>query len=403
MTVTLRVVSLFAILALGAGCGSREKEHAPPQAVASLTRPATNATPSAGCAARLVTGDGVGPIRIDLSLDSVRRTCPVVRDTTVRPNIKDPPERLVSVLLGADTAVVSVQGGRVTGVLLAGRGFATADSLGIGTPLRRLLGVPRVKVYGVAGRLIVMTPAKCGLRFDITGPFNDLPEGVLGSAVLDRLPLAAMVDRIHIDGCDRGVDEGLAAADDSTFDVQTDTVQLARDLDGNGVADFVVRESRPFRRSRYMHAHRLAVYFDSIPASRRPSWASPWDLEGADEDVGEVAALSHGSLLVVNGNNADYTSETLLVIRDGTIAEEMTHGEDYGAGFLEVLKEGGKVVVDASLWHVMLRGKPVGLELECKAGDWPAVRMPWDESARRFVPERPRCVKARWPGDEANH
>ena len=65
-------------------------------------------------------------------------------------------------------------------------------------------------------------------------------------------------------------------------------------------------------------------------------------------------------------------------------------------------QEGGKVVVDASLWHVMLRGRPVGLELQCKTGDRPAVRMPWDESARRFVPERPRCVKERWPGGEAN-
>jgi hypothetical protein len=402
MTVTLRVVSLFAILALGAGCGSREKEHAPPRAVAALTRPATNATSSAGCTARLVTGDGVGPIRIDASLDSVRRTCPVVRDTTERPNINLPPERLVSVLLGADTAVASVRGGRVVEVLLVGRSFVTDDSLGVGTPLRRLLGFTQAKVYGVSGRLIVTTPAKCGLRFDIAGRFNDVSDGVQDSATLGRLPPAAAVDRIHIDGCERGEDEGLAAADDSTFDVQTDTVQLARDLDGDGVADFVVRESRPYGRSKHIHAHRLAVYLDSIPTSRRPSWASPWDLEGAEEDVGEVAALSHGSLLVVNGNNADYTSETLLVIHNGTIAEEMTHGEDYGAGFLEVLKEGGKVVVDASLWHVMLRGRAVGLELQCKTGDWPAVRMPWDESARRFVPERPRCVKARWPGDEAN-
>jgi hypothetical protein len=195
-------------------------------------------------------------------------------------------------------------------------------------------------------------------------------------------------------------DEQLAA-DDSTFDVQTDTVQLARDLDGNGVADFVVRESRPYRRSKQMHAHRLAVYLDSIPTSRKPGWATPWDIEGAEEDAGEVAALSHGSLLVVNGNEADYTSETLLVIRDGTIAVEMTHGEDYGEGFLDVLKEGGKVVVEASLTHAMLRGKPAGPELECKAGDWAAVRMPWDESTRRFVPERPRCVKVRLPGEDA--
>ncbi|MDQ6634878.1 MAG: hypothetical protein M3Z10_08995 [Gemmatimonadota bacterium] len=151
-----------------------------------------------------------------------------------------------------------------------------------------------------------------------------------------------------------------------------------------------------------MHVNRIAVYLDSIPTSRRPGWASGWDVD-VEGDLGEVDALSHGSLLLLYASGGDYTSETLLAIGDGTIAEEMTHAEDYGEGFLHVLNEGGKLVVDASLTHTALRGTPVGPELECKRGDWAAVRMRWDESTRRFVAERPRCIKARWPYMQAKH
>ena len=118
-------------------------------------------------------------------------------------------------------------------------------------------------------------------------------------------------------------------------------------------------------------------------------------MEG-EATLGEVESLgARGAMLEVDGNNADYTSETLLAIRDGRITEEVTHGEDYGQGFLELGREGGTLVVDASQMHLLVRETPVSPELACKDGDWPAVRMRWDDVNRRFVPEKPRCIKAR--------
>lgn len=109
------------------------------------------------------------------------------------------------------------------------------------------------------------------------------------------------------------------------------------------IAHYVVRESRPFR-NRWVHSFRVVVYLDSIPVDRRARWSSGWDTE-SEVTLGEVASLgSHGALLAVNGNNADYTSETLLAIRDGSISEEVTHGEDYGEGFLELRRDGGTLV-----------------------------------------------------------
>jgi hypothetical protein len=327
--------------------------------------------------------------------------CPVVHDTTMQPNLKLPAERRVSFLMGADTVVASVSVGRVRQVVLAGGAFGTADSVGIGTTLRRLLMLPDVKGYGAGGRLLVMSPAKCGLAFFVAGRYDSLPDGEKGIATLGQLPQGALVDGIRIDGCYRDTDDDEQVADDSTYDVQTDSLALARDLDGNGVTDYVVRETRPYRRGRMLYT-RVAVYLDSIPASRRPRWSSGWDMEGR-ADFGEVDALgARGSLLVVLGNDADYTSETLLAIRDGTIAEEITHGEDYGRGFLDVTKERGTLVVDASQDHLTLRGVPAGPELACPGDSWAAVRARWDDAARRFVPEKPRCVKPKWPGGETS-
>lgn len=396
MTIS-RLAPLIAALALGAGCTSRDAPPRPPAAVApGRTAASVPGAPSADCAGRTVTGDSVGHVRIGMALDVLRRMCPVVHDTTAQLGGNLPNERRVSFLIGPDTAVALVRFGRIWEVTLTGTGFRTADSLGVGTPLRRLLAFPGVRGYGL-DELLVATPTRCGLTFGIAGQYAGEAPG-RDSTTLARKPADAVVDRVRIDGCERD-DETLALApDDSTYDVQTDSVALARDLDGNGVADYVVLETRPFHGDHRHLYRRLAVYLDSIPASRRASWATGWSDE-TENDLGGVHALgARGSLIVVLGSEADYTSETLLSVRAGTITEEITNGEDYGHGFLEVTTEGGTLVVDASQDHFLVRDAPVKPELECTGGDWAAVRARWDDAARRFVPERPRCIKPKTPG-----
>lgn len=327
-----------------------------------------------------------------MSLDSVRRVCPLVRDTTVQLDAKQHPVRQVSVLMGRDTALLSVQGGRVSEIFLASRSFATIDSLGVGTTLKRLLGYAQPKGYGTGGQLIVATAAHCGLSFYFAGRFDGLPEGFKDSTALRRFPPEALVDRVRVDGCEQG-DEQLAE-DDSTYDIVTDSVLLVRDLDGNGVSDVVALENRPFRRSRTIRISRLAVYLDSISSRRAPAWATAWDME-TDRTLDRTEPLARGSLLVVGGSGGDYSSETLIVARDGKVTEELTHGEDYGDGYFDVRREGGTLVVDASQKNLLVRGKPVPPELACLSGASAGVRIRWDEATGAFVPDAPRCVKPR--------
>lgn len=392
MTAHRRRTSLLVIAALGAGCDSRPPRtpnDTVARAAAAPTRPAANSR----CTGQVVCADGVGPIRLGMSLDSLQRVSTIVHDTTV-PNPHGPAERHLSVLLGGDTALITVGGGRVGEILLTGGTFRTADSIGIGTPLRVLLARDSVKGYGVAGQLLVSMPSECGFAFGIAGHYPDLPDGRKEITTLAAVPQTAVVDRIRIDGCERDEDAPFSGADDSTYDVQTDTVLLAKDLDGNGVTDYVVRENRPFHHSR-MYIPRLAVYLDSIPRNRRPRWSSGWDLEG-ETTLGAVLPLgAHAAMVEMDGNTGDYTSETLLAIRNDSVIQELTHGEDYGQGFLQMTKKGDTLVVDASQWHLLLRGTSVGPDLECKDGEWPAVRLRWDDATQRFAREKPRCVKSR--------
>jgi hypothetical protein len=280
----------------------------------------------------------------------------------------------------------------VSEVLLTSRSFATSDSLGAGTTLKRLLGYAQPKGYGVGGQLIVTTAAHCGLSFHFAGRFDGLPQGFKDSTVLRRFPPEAAVDRVRIDGCED--DDGQLAEDDSTYDVVTDSVLLVRDLDGNGVNDFVAFENRPFRHSRTIRMARLTVYLDSLNARHTPTWATGWDMETA-LTLDRTEPLERGTLLVVGGNGGDYSSETLIVARDGKVTEELTHGEDYIDGYFRIVRERGTLVVDASQKNLLLRGKPVPPELECARNEWAGVRMRWDETTRRFVPDAPRCVKQR--------
>src|SRR5690349_19640853 len=73
-----------------------------------------------------------------------------------------------------------------------------------------------------------------------------------------------------------------------------DTVLVARDLDGDGNTDYIVRESRVSRGG--PRSRRLAIYLGVQPTVARAMWATDWDDEfGAQVDVGELLPLGTSS------------------------------------------------------------------------------------------------------------
>jgi hypothetical protein len=175
---------------------------------------------------------------------------------------------------------------------------------------------------------------------------------------------------------------------------RADTVLVARDLDGDGSTDYIVRQSRASRdggpRSR-----RLAIYLGAEPATARAAWATNWDDEfGGSVNVSELLPLGTSSTLIaVSEPQADYESTHVVLVRARRAKALLSHGIDYGEGYFQLRIEGGRAVVDATQEHLVLGGTAVAGTLACSGAQHPALRLVFDPSGERFVPEHPRCVR----------
>lgn len=150
------------------------------------------------CGAPMIDGDGLGAIRIGMDADSVKTRCTVARDT-VEMRGEGEQERVLVVAIGGDTASVEISSGRVWRVDVRTPKLRTADSLGVGTPLTKLLAL-KGGVQGLVGEgnLFVITQARCGLSFQLStrAGARDWQRPQLRS-----LPPDTRVTRVLVIGC----------------------------------------------------------------------------------------------------------------------------------------------------------------------------------------------------------
>ena len=171
-----------------------------------------------------------------------------------------------------------------------------------------------------------------------------------------------------------------------------DTVLVARDLDGDGTTDYIVRESKASQTG--LRARRLAIYLGVGPAVAPAHWATDWDDEFGGSDVSELLSLGASSTIVaITATRADYQRTQVVLIRAARAKTLVSHGIDYGEGYFQLRLEGGRAVVDASQEHLVLGGKAVDGTLACADAQLPALRLVFDPRGERFVPENPRCVR----------
>ena len=216
----MRPLLCAALIAITAACSAKDRDG--------------------GCSSHIVTGDGVGVVRSFMSLDSLRRTCPVLRewvDTTAEPRSR----HLVSVAIGRDTAVVVIAQSSVVEIRVSAPRFRTKDAIGIGTPLRTLLAHPDVSGFAIKGRAHLQIASICGLTFRIRTPPVVPSDHVLERPALARLSPTSPVDQISAWG---GCEKDTTPPRTYPITVSVDSVMLERDLDGSNVTDFVVREKR---------------------------------------------------------------------------------------------------------------------------------------------------------------
>lgn len=187
-----RVVAFAILLTACSNEVPRPDSTAPPV----TSSAAATTTP---CDEPLFDGSGVGGIRIGMTADSLRQLCRVVYDTTTR-RAERQPAHVLQVATSSDTIEAEADAGRIWRIQIASPRLRTADSLGVGTPIGRLLDIPGIRGMTGEGSLYLVSPAHCGVSFRVTRPKDQL-RGDWTLAQLRQLPATSVVTSVIILGC----------------------------------------------------------------------------------------------------------------------------------------------------------------------------------------------------------
>jgi hypothetical protein len=135
-------------------------------------------------------------------VDSLRK-CNVVRDTVVQED-EGGKARKVFIALAADTIAAGIRDGRVWRIEVSSPGARTVDSLGVGTPLSRLLQMSNPRGASGEGRMYVLSPDHCGQSFQISH-FGLMPSGGWTRTTMAKLPDSTHVIRVLVRRCYPGL------------------------------------------------------------------------------------------------------------------------------------------------------------------------------------------------------
>lgn len=191
-----RIMPLGLLLLLG--CGT-DADRSGDSSVLMRRRAAVRIKDCGVADTTVMTGHGIAELRLTRMVDEVVRRCTVVRDT-VELREEALPARILSVDLGRDTVEAQPAGGKLWRIAVDGPAFRTADSLGVGTPLSRLLEIPGVRAAtGESADIYVFSPQHCGLSFR-TSARSDGSIRRWTVDALRRLPPETRVEEVLITG-----------------------------------------------------------------------------------------------------------------------------------------------------------------------------------------------------------
>jgi hypothetical protein len=143
-----------------------------------------------------VSEDGLGLLRIGVSVDAIRGACAVLDE-------QSGDSGAMRVDLGEDTALVDLRNGTIRRIRLTHQAYRTSDSLGVGTHIATLLRLREATAITENDRLYAVSPAYCGLRFMLLEPAPKNPSSRTGRAALRRLAGETRTRELEIVGCVR--------------------------------------------------------------------------------------------------------------------------------------------------------------------------------------------------------
>lgn len=178
---------VVAALVLACGAGDERPDGFP--------RDSLPAPLACGAAERAVlTGEGIGALRIGASVASVRATCRILSDTIV-PGPEGMPQRTVLVALRDARVAAVVTNDRIWRLHLRSPDIRTADSLGVASTLGALRSLPEGALYEGEGNVFFVPREPCGLSFRLART------GSTPAPLLAALPDSLSVVEVLVVGC----------------------------------------------------------------------------------------------------------------------------------------------------------------------------------------------------------
>ena len=144
-----------------------------------------------------VSEDGLGLLRIGMTLDAVRGGCAIISERTTDS------VGYARIDLGRDTALVDLSKGIIRRITLTHQAYRTADSLGVGTHINTLLRLRDATAITDDEKLYAISAVSCGLRFMLLDPAPKSAASRTGRGALRRLPGETRTLRLEIVGCAR--------------------------------------------------------------------------------------------------------------------------------------------------------------------------------------------------------
>jgi hypothetical protein len=130
----------------------------------------------------------------------VQAKCAILRDTTGLFE-EGMPSRKLAVAFPPDTVEAEIVDSRVWRLAVRTPRMRTADSLGVGTPISRLLRLRKPHGMTGEGAFYLASPDHCGMSFRLVNAGPGANRGDLDSAGLARLPASTVVAEVLIFGC----------------------------------------------------------------------------------------------------------------------------------------------------------------------------------------------------------
>lgn len=174
--------------------------------------------------------------------------------------------------------------------------------------------------------------------------------------------------------------------------VHVDSVQMERDLNGDGRMDYVVRESRVVRGSR-PRPKRLAIYLEARPGGGAPTWSTSWNANADAILVRRLVQIgSTATFLAIVEGEGDVDVTTIVLIDDRGAHALVTHSSDNPDGDIDLREENGQIVVESAPENLRLGKELIDASLECGPRLAPIVRLVFDSTIRQFRASAPRCI-----------